>query len=285
MLDRRRLKTILGRVAGMSGAYTRVFRSTMTVLAFHRVNDRMAEDDLTCSSAKLEAFCRFFRRYARVVPFSEQVVGCRDGLDMSGTVSITFDDGYRDNFEVAAPILRDLQLPATFFITTGFIGGRVVAPWDRALALQPGWMSWDDLRSLVAQGFEIGAHTHTHIDLGRVDAETLRCELELSKETIKQQLGLTVQLFAYPFGGRDNISEESRALVRELGFVCCASSFGGVNAAGTNPYELRRIPIAQWFATPHQFGFEFLMERLLEREPAGGPQPAVAARDSRVPGA
>jgi peptidoglycan/xylan/chitin deacetylase (PgdA/CDA1 family) len=259
VLDTKRtIKTVIGRIAGISGAYERAFASTMIIVAFHRVNDELREDSLTCSSAKFAAFCRFFRKYARVVPLSAQVAACREGRDMSGTVSITFDDGYLDNLEVAAPILRSLQMPATFFITSGFIGTRVIPPWDAQLLHQPRWMSWDSVRSLVAQGFEIGAHTDTHIDLGSVDAETARLELEVSKQKIDRELGISVQLFAYPFGNRENITERTRQLVRDLGFVCCISCYGGVNMPSTSPYDLKRIPIAEWFATPDQFGFEFV---------------------------
>jgi peptidoglycan/xylan/chitin deacetylase (PgdA/CDA1 family) len=264
MIDtKRKMKSIIGRVAGFSGAYPRAFRSTMLSVAFHRINCTLAEDSLTCSPAKFEAFCKFFGKCARVVPLSEQVAACHQGRELSGTVSITFDDGYLDNFEVAAPILRSLGLPATFFITSGFVGSRVVAPWDVDLVRQPGWMSWDNVRSLVSQGFEIGAHTATHIDMGRADGETMRAELELSRQRIKEELGISAQLFAYPFGGPENISERARDLVRELGFICCASCYGGVNTVGTSAYHLKRIPIAEWFATPDQFGFEFVMGRWL----------------------
>jgi peptidoglycan/xylan/chitin deacetylase (PgdA/CDA1 family) len=283
MLDRRLLKTALGRIAGLSGAYARAFQSTMVSVAFHRVNDQMAGDSLTCGSAKFAAFCRFFRSHARVVSLGEQVAGCNERRDMRGTVSITFDDGYRDNFEVAAPILRDLQLPATFFITTGFIGSQVIAPWDAALVRQPGWMTWDNVRALASQGFEIGAHTHTHVDMGSADAATLRADLLRSRQAIQRELGLTVRLFAYPFGGREHITDAALALVRELGYECCASGFGGLNPPGTSPYELRRIPIAEWFTTPHQFGFEFLRGGFRLHEPGGAPPGAVAARAPAAP--
>jgi peptidoglycan/xylan/chitin deacetylase (PgdA/CDA1 family) len=255
------LKTLLGRAAGISGSCARAFRSTMLIVAFHRVNDQLAEDGLTCGSAKFEAFCRFFRRYARVVAFSEQVAGCSAGRDMTGTVSITFDDGYLDNFEVAAPILRALGLPATFFISTAFIGSRVIPFWDRELPRQPGWMSWDQVRSLLAQGFEIGGHTDTHINMGSAAADTVRRELEVSRQRIESELGIAPRLFAYPFGDRQHISERSRELVRDLGFESCASCYGGVNAVGTSPYHMKRIPIGGWFATPEQFGFEFVTGR------------------------
>src|SRR6185437_5181619 len=160
-------KGVIGRLAGTAGAYARSFRSKMDIVAFHRVNDEMKEDGVTCSSARFQEFCEFFKEHFRVVPASQQVAGCRDYCDMGGTLSITFDDGYQDNFEVAAPILRKLGLPATFFITTGFIGTDFVPPWDSHLTPRRPWMTWDQVRSLRDQGFDIGAHTDSHIDMGK----------------------------------------------------------------------------------------------------------------------
>jgi peptidoglycan/xylan/chitin deacetylase (PgdA/CDA1 family) len=254
-----RIKTICGRAAGIAGLYEREFRSQMTIVAFHRVTDALSDDDgLTCSADKFEAFCKFFRKYFRVIPLSEQVAGCRSGADLGGTLSITFDDGYLCNFEVAAPILTKLGLPATFFVTTGFIGSRTIPPWDRELPCQPGWMSWDQVRGLVSMGFEIGNHTDTHLDMGTADAAAIRAELDTSQRKLAEALGAAPRLFAYPFGGREHLSPRAREVVREAAFLCCASSFGGENGVTPDPFDLKRMPIAGWFKTPDQFGFEFI---------------------------
>jgi peptidoglycan/xylan/chitin deacetylase (PgdA/CDA1 family) len=258
----KRAKGALGRAAAGAGVYARDFRSKMTIVTFHRINDELPEDGLTSSSSKFAAFCEFFRRHFKVVALSEQVAGCRAASGMGGTLSITFDDGYRDNAEVAAPILRKLGLPATFFVTTSFIGTRAVAPWDHELPRQPGWMDWDQLRTLASQGFEIGSHTDTHIDLGTADMQTARAELGLSARKLHEQLGSPPRLFAYPFGGRENITQRSLELVREAGFVCCASCCGGVNAPTADPFDLNRITIGKGLVTPHQFGFDLLLGRI-----------------------
>jgi peptidoglycan/xylan/chitin deacetylase (PgdA/CDA1 family) len=268
---RKQLKTVVARVASLTGAYERRFRSQMTIVAFHRVNDEFPGDMLTCSPAKFEAFCRFFRQHFRVLPLSQQIAGCRAGYDLGGTLSITFDDGYRDNLEIAAPILRKLQLPATFFVTTGFIGSLITPPWDRDLPRQPGWMSWDDVRTLHAQGFEIGSHTDSHLDMARADPESVRGDLMLSRQKLLDTLGRSaVQLFAYPFGGPEHISRRARDLVRELGFACCVSCHGGTNAVTPDPFDLNRIAIGQWYTHPDVLGFELLT----------GPE-VYAAADSR----
>jgi len=256
------IKALCGHAAGISGVYSRAFRSKMTIVAFHRVTDELPEDGLTCGSEKFEAFCRFFRKYFQVLPLSEQIEGCRAGADLGGTLSITFDDGYLNNFEVAAPILKKLRLPATFFATTGFIGSQIVAPWDRQLPVRQGWMTWDHLRSLVSMGFEIGNHTDTHIDLGAADPAAIRREFEVSKAKFEDALGATARLFAYPFGGREHFNAAALELVRAAGFTCCASCCGGINETTPNPFDLKRIPIAGWFRTPDQFGFEFVTGRL-----------------------
>jgi len=258
----KRVKGAIGRAAVFAGVFARGFRSKMIIVAFHRIRDDMPEDGLTCGSAKFEEFCEFFRDYFRVVPLSEQVAGCSAGKDMGGTLSITFDDGYRDNFQVAAPILRKLELPATFFVVTGFIGTPTITPGDRDLVRQPGWMTWDQVRSLASQGFEIGCHTDTHIDMGTADAQSVRAELKASQRKFQEQLGSPARLFAYPFGGRDNINAQSVELVREAGFVCCVSCFGGANAATADPFSLNRITVGQGFFTPDQFGLDLLLGRI-----------------------
>jgi peptidoglycan/xylan/chitin deacetylase (PgdA/CDA1 family) len=258
----KRAKGLIGRAAALAGVFAWDFRSKMVIVTFHRVRDDIPENGLTYSSARFEKMCEFFRAHFRVIPLAEQVAGCSAGKDMGGTLSITFDDGYRDNFEVAAPILRKLELPATFFIVTGYIGTRTVAAWDRGLPHEPGWMDWDQVRELAAQGFDIGSHTDTHVDLGTADEETARLELETSRRKLDEQLGKPMRLFAYPFGRRDNITERARELVRETGFVCCISAAGGVNPPTTNPFNLNRIVVGSGYATPDQFGLDLLIGRV-----------------------
>jgi peptidoglycan/xylan/chitin deacetylase (PgdA/CDA1 family) len=222
------------------------------------VTDQLPPDGVTVGSAEFEAFCGFFLRHFRVVPLSEQVAGCRSGDNMGGTLSITFDDGYLDNIEVAAPILRAMRLPATFFVTTGFIGSDIVPPWDEMLPRKAGWMSWNHVRELVSQGFEIGSHTDQHINMAAVDVDLIRKDLDRSVVTLTRELGFAPRLFAYPFGGLQDFNPATVDLVREAGFTCCVSCYGGVNSPVSDPYALKRIGIAEWFASPDQLGFELV---------------------------
>lgn len=263
LLDvKKSVKSAVGRVAAATGAVDRRANQAMTIVAFHRVNDALPEDGITCRSEKFTAFCQFFLRHFQVVPLQEQIAACRQGRAMGGTLSVTFDDGYEDNFSVAAPILKRLNVPATFFVTTGFIGSTIVPPWDDALSIPQRWMSWTQVRTLRTQGFDIGCHTDRHVSLGSDDATTIRNDLETSQAKLERELGKRASLFAYPFGGQGDISEHARDLIKEMGFECCLSCFGGTNPVTSDPYHLQRVSIGEWFASPHQFALEFTLGRL-----------------------
>jgi peptidoglycan/xylan/chitin deacetylase (PgdA/CDA1 family) len=256
------IKTICGGLAAASGIYARKFEANMTVVTFHRVTDEIPEDGLTCSSRKFAQFCSFFRRHFTVLSLADQIQQYHAGKSLGGTLSITFDDGYLNNLEVAAPILKSHSLPATFFVTTGFIGSEVVPYWDKELPRAQPWMNWSQLRALNAMGFAIGNHTDTHLDLGRASPDDIRTELATSKRKLAEALGRPSRLFAYPFGGKEHITEPARNLVREAGFECCVSSFGGLNNVSPDPFNIMRVSIAGWFRTPDQFGFEYAMGKL-----------------------
>jgi peptidoglycan/xylan/chitin deacetylase (PgdA/CDA1 family) len=257
------VKSAWGRLLTATGAFHKAIARQDTIVAFHRVNDFMPEgDSLTCGSQMFREFCTFFKEHYDVVPLAEQIRACRSGRPRGGTLSITFDDGYRDNHDVAAPILKDLGLTATFFVTTGFIQSDVVPYWDRNLPRQPGWMNWEQVRELAQNGFDIGGHTVTHLDMGNCSSEQIRTELRESKIELEQRLGQPLTLFAYPFGARANINDGSRGLVREAGFECCVSCCGGTNIGATDPYTLNRLPISGWFASPYQMAAEIVLGKI-----------------------
>jgi peptidoglycan/xylan/chitin deacetylase (PgdA/CDA1 family) len=259
-ISRRTVKSIAGDLLVALGLQHRILGDRGVVVAFHRVTDAY-QDPLTCSVPDFERFCRFFRRHFAVLSLGEMVRRLERGLSLSGTLALSFDDGYRDNYECAAPILRSLGLPATFFVVSDFIGSDAVAWWDRELSPRPAWMTWSQVRELRADGFEIGAHTRTHADLGQATGPVADREISGSRHEIEARLGgAPVELFAYPYGRAENLTESNRDLVRKSGFRCCASCSGGSNPRGGDPFRLRRIPVSSWFSTPGQLAFEVALD-------------------------
>jgi len=258
---RRRMAGGLGALAYGAGFHRLLLRGHAVVAVFHRIDDRYPGNPITTSVSLFTELCDFFARHFTVVPLGRLVTMLRDGGPLGGHLAITFDDGYRDNHRTAAPILARRGLPACFFVTTGFIGSEQSPRWDASAGISSEWMSWEEVRDLHSRGFEIGAHTVSHADLGQVEGSPARAEIAGSKSALEIQLGVPVSLFAYPFGRAQALTEGNRALVREAGFVCCASAFGGSVPAGTDPYRLCRMPVSEWHLSAGQFGLEALRGR------------------------
>jgi len=103
------------------------------------------------------------------------------------SVVITFDDGYRDQYSQALPILQKFGYPAIFFPYTRDIGKRA-------------FMTWDMLRALQAAGMEIGSHSVSHPRMDRLDERDLMWQTRHSKEVLQKELGREVEHFCYPYG-------------------------------------------------------------------------------------
>ncbi len=254
----RRIKSLLGAAAFRTGLYRLLLRRKAAIVVFHRVGTR-SEDGLPgCTTQEFRAYCDFFAEYFRVISLGELLDRLGRGEDVSRCLVITFDDGYRDNYDVAAIELAHRGLPACFFVVTGLVGSRTAPPWSTAGRTELEWLSWEQLGLLAARGFEIGSHTVHHVDLGRLTAADALREITDSKRRLEQALRTPVRYFSYPYGGRDQMPDAYRTLLRPVGFACCLSAYGGVVTPGTDPLHLPRIPVSPWYLTPGQFGFELL---------------------------
>lgn len=253
---KRRLKSLLGRLFYQTGLYRRQFRDKAVVVLFHRVDDRLKKNPISCGVSEFRDYCRFFSKYFKVVGLGEMMRRLQAGEDISRHIVITFDDGYRDNYDTAAPILSELNLPACFFVATGLVNSTTVPPWDEDIGVKKSWMNWDQVRGLREQGFEIGSHTVNHVDLGVLRDSCAEIEINLSKARLESELSEPCKHFSYPFGRLDQMTEANRELVRKAGYECCVSAYGGAVAPGVDPFYVKRAPISPWYVSPFHFGFE-----------------------------
>lgn len=153
-------------------------------------------------------------------------------------ISITFDDGYKDNIEIAAPILQQLGLTATFFITVSYVSGSVKKKWADGNSRE--YMDWRDVIKLSEMGFEIGSHMLNHVDLTALnDAELIR-EFTDSKKVISGHTGKETKVFSYPYG---KINQKVVAAAKGAGYIGGCSSFFGFNNVDTDRYVLKRTEI------------------------------------------
>ena len=221
------------------------------VAAFHRVWDG-SRDELSYPPALFTELCRYWRDHYEVLSLDRLLtrLAHRDPCSHA-TIAITFDDGYADNAEIAAPLLDALDLPATFFVTTGYIGTERRFPWDAALPVRPPMMSWTQVRELHQTGFRIGSHTVSHPRLSALAGAELDLELRNSKQRLEAELGEEIVDFAFPFGQPSDCGAAAAEAVKRAGYRCCLACAGGLIDAGDSPFALRRVCVSPNFhATP-----------------------------------
>ncbi len=224
-------------------------KQRVAVLLYHRVSDEM-RDNLTVGVEQFDRQMAWIRRHYPVVSMDDVVNGRVPRSSSRPAVAITFDDGYRDNFERAVPILLQHRIPATFFVNTGMLGTERAFDHDLAqVGRRVPVMSWEQVDRLRSHGFTVGSHTVNHIDCGSADPETLQRELVQSKQDLERRLGLEKVYFAYPFGARHNITPEGIEMVQSAGYACCASAYNGLNDE-IDPMNVRRIGVDHGFSIP-----------------------------------
>ena len=152
-------------------------------------------------------------------------------------VVITFDDGFADFADVAAPALAARGLPCTFYAATGSLEGE----GPRETVFPPHLMvSWSQLPELEEQGVEIGAHSHTHRDLDLADPRIAADEVIRSKELLEDALGHEIRSFAYPYG---HFTPRLRHVVAECGFDSACAVRGRLSRVGDDLFALARLPL------------------------------------------
>jgi peptidoglycan/xylan/chitin deacetylase (PgdA/CDA1 family) len=216
-----------------------------TVLVFHGVTPDRPEDGLNISPQRFRSILGMLRREYRVLAYGELIERLRRGTPFTGReTAITFDDGYLNNYEHAAPLLREFELPACFFLTAGYVGTAGDFWWDAEHGRHSGLMSWAQARELADAGFEIGCHSWSHADLGREPLGSAARELGEARQRIQDETGSAVEHFAYPYGGRDNIRPEWIDAVRAAGFISNAAAYNGHVTVRDDPFLVPRLGAA-----------------------------------------
>lgn len=119
-------------------------------------------------------------------------------------VTITFDDGIRSLFTSALPVLRDYDVPAHLFLTTGAVGTN--NQWAGQPASAPGFemLNWEQIEQLYDTGVFIESHTHNHPDLRLLNDNDMQQACEQADALIENRTGRRPQYFAYPYGYRNS---------------------------------------------------------------------------------
>ncbi|MCL7999471.1 polysaccharide deacetylase family protein [Brucella sp. 21LCYQ03] len=135
--------------------------------------------------------------------------------EKSGKVAvITFDDGFLNTLENAAPALAECGFTATNYFVANQIGGSNI--WDRKDSIpDTPCMNALQLREWASLGHEVGAHTLDHVLLPQTPDDEARRQITQSKHVLEDILGSAVTNFCYPYGGNNPIHRE---MVRDAGY-------------------------------------------------------------------
>lgn len=149
----------------------------------------VTERAFTVTAEGLEAHLKYFKENGYQVVLIDELLKYFDiGQPLpSKAVALTFDDGWREHYSNAFPILKKYGVKATFFVPTGWVG-------------KPEIMSWDEMRQMSEAGMVFGSHSVSHPYLDKLSDENLKKEVEDSKKLLEEKLGKQVDYIAYPAG-------------------------------------------------------------------------------------
>lgn len=168
---------------------------------------------------------------------------------------LSFDDGFRNVYTNALPILERHRIPAIAFLPSAIIAAGLgqVRRYCLEVARYRGlieMMTWEDARDFVARGYEVGSHTRTHARLASISSDRARLEDEVvgSKREIEDRLGRPCDYISWPFGQAADIDAASLELIRSVGYrACFAAHRGSIRPGRTDRFGIPRHHFeAQW---------------------------------------
>jgi peptidoglycan/xylan/chitin deacetylase (PgdA/CDA1 family) len=220
---------------------------SLRVLMYHKVND-VPGNPLTMPVSLFDEQMDALRQLGyTVVDLDAVLAHYTKGEPLPPqAVLITFDDGYHDNLENAATVLRSYGYPAVLFVPIGYLDDRHPLPHEEHLATQ-GMLNrtvdWDELADLERQGVRIESHGISHRPLADLEVDEAAREIALSKLRLEERLGRPVRAFSYVKGSEAHYKQVHLSLVRQAGYDVAFTAVSGANAQTTDPLQLRRYNI------------------------------------------
>ncbi len=221
----RPIRSFLSSAVYLSSLALRLKDKGIRILTYHNINNE-DKNYTTVSVSNFEAQIKFLKESGY------QSIGIDDLLKSnadrhSKEVVITFDDGWRDNFVHAFPILKKYGLKATIFLIANQIG-------------KPKYLTKADIEKMHQNGFEFGSHTLSHPNLTTLSENQKYEELFGSRKKLEISLNMPIHFFCYPFG---IYNEATVTAVKEAGYQAACSNRPGTNNK-LEPFLLKRTEIS-----------------------------------------
>ena len=243
---KQRIKNSVYRTIGTVGSHVGAGRrrNGLRVLLYHKVNDVEGNPGAVPTRLFADHVESLEAMGYRVVGL-EEIVECfrRGTAPPANAILITFDDGYRDNLENAAPVLSRLGYPAVVFVSVGHVGTERPMPHDERLAVTNPLLDWDGLAEIEQHGVRVESHGIDHVALSRLPLDEARRQIVESRSTLEERLGRPVRAYAFVKGSRADQGPEHAEMLAAAGYAVGFTTVTGSNSTGANPYLLRRYNV------------------------------------------
>ncbi len=210
----------------------KINRKGLTILAYHSISNEIAPDE-TITPEVFERQLQYIEENYKVISLEKAIEYLQTGIEkVSGSIVITFDDGYSDNYYNAYPLLKKHNFPATIFLITGFVknnGGKYLSP--------------SQIHEMKNDNISFGSHTVSHQILTNLTKEEIVREIRGSKDMLESQLGQRINFFSYPIGTRVDFNDEIEGIVKACKYSCACSNMYGINGKTADMFALKRIGI------------------------------------------
>ncbi|UKB80127.1 polysaccharide deacetylase family protein [Chryseobacterium sp. MEBOG07] len=157
----------------------------LVILMYHQI-EKESHEDLTISLENLEQQFSYLNRKKYTSKFFSEL-----SISTKKNIIITFDDGYKNNLEYLPSLLEKYNLKATIFIPTGFIENGYK---------NYSMMTFEEIRNLDKNYFEIALHSHAHENLKNVSNDFIEKDLERNMKVLDTHNIEYSRVLAYPYG-------------------------------------------------------------------------------------
>ncbi len=212
------------------------------ILQYHHVSETLP----AVTSVSADTFTKHLNYLKdnnfNVIPLNKLLSALQQGQTLpEKTIAITFDDGYNNNYDEAAPILEQFGYPYTIFVNPKLI--------DEG---QSYVMGWDKLKELSKKGALISNHSaqHNYLHIKLENETTTQWKVRIkqdilhSQQRIKEEIGQDYKYLAYPYG---EFSNQLQTLITELGFIGIGQHSGAVSK-DSNFSRLPRFPASGFYS-------------------------------------
>ena len=205
------------------------------IIMYHSVNPQAKPiNRLAVTDKTFDKQMRFLKnRHYNVLPLEELSKLIKEKKKIPPrTIAITLDDGYKDNYQYAFPILKKYNLPATMFIIIDEVG-----------RYQNDRLSWDEIRQMQASGLiNFGSHCLGPEPLINIKSDTeVKRQIFDSKQILEEKLAKPVNAFSYPEGF---FTPKIRQWVIGAGYQAAVATMPGKKFSSHDPFALKRLRIS-----------------------------------------